>query len=45
MEKIESSSINSVSPNDEDESLWEVVIDFTETKPGGIAVEDLLLVL
>ena len=31
-----------ISPIEEDESLWEEVIDFTKIKKGGIAVQELL---
>lgn len=31
-----------ICPVEEDESLWEEVIDFTKIKKGGIAVEELL---
>lgn len=31
-----------ISPVEEDESLWEVVIDFTKIKKGGIGINELL---
>lgn len=31
-----------ISPFDEDDSLWEEVIDFTKIKRGGIPIDDLL---
>ena len=31
-----------VSPPEDEESLWETVIDFTKIKTGGLAINDLL---
>ena len=40
-----SKPVFTISPANEDESLWEEVIDFTKIKKGGVAIENVLKAL